>query len=153
MKYTSTISWLLEENQPSIRFLTLTELLGKSENDTDVKSARKAITEQGWAQEILAKQMPGGWWGEEASLYQPKYTSTNWMLLILSDLGLTRKEPRIAKACELWMQRFAKEDGGFNTDGARRGHLCIVGNTASALIQFGYADDPKVQRALGWLVG
>ena len=47
------------------------------------------ITRRGWAQEILAKQDPAGWWVSGESLYQPKYLSTNWMLLILADLGLS----------------------------------------------------------------
>jgi len=31
------VEWLLEEDQPSIRYLTLTRLLDKPENDADVK--------------------------------------------------------------------------------------------------------------------
>ena len=101
---------------------------------------------------MFAKQKPGGWWVHEENLYRPKYLSTNWMLLILSDLGLTKEDPRIQRAAELWRDRFSKADGGFGSDGANRSHLCIVGNTARALIKFGYADDPKVKSALEWLV-
>jgi hypothetical protein len=132
MNPVSAIEWLLQENQPSIRYLTLTRLLEKPENDSEVRSAREAITRTGWAKEILAKQEPAGWWVSGDSLYVPKYLSTNWMLLILSDLGLTRKEPRIAKASELWIKRFGKRDGGFGMDGAKNSHLCVVGNTARA---------------------
>ena len=45
--------WLLEKDQPAIRSLTLTELLGGSEKDTEVKSAKESITNIGWAKEIL----------------------------------------------------------------------------------------------------
>src|SRR3989454_3505542 len=110
------------------------------------------ITRRGWAQEILAKQNPAGWWVSEESLYQPKYLSTNWMLLILADLGLTKADPRIKKACDLWIERFAKDDGGFSMDGSKKGHLCVTGNTTRALVQFGYADHPAVRGAFGWLV-
>jgi hypothetical protein len=148
----STIDWLLEDDQPSIKYLTLTELLGRSENDPKVTSAKKSITQRGWAYDILAKQDPGDWWVEERRLYQPKYLSTNWMLLILSDLGLTKEEPRIERACQLWMKRFAKSDGGFGMDGGKTSHLCIVGNTARALVKFGYVDHPKVRSAFQWFV-
>ena len=147
----TVFEWLLEENQPPIRYLALTQLLAKDDNDPEVVAAKQMIPREGWAAEILAKQQKGGWWVSDERLYGPKYLSTNWMLLILSDLGLTKQEPRIAKACELWMERFAKPDGGFGMDGTSRGHLCIVGNTARALVKFGYADHPKVQSAFEWL--
>jgi hypothetical protein len=146
------IEWLLEEGEPSVRYMTLTQLLGKSEKDPDVKAAKKKIGKEGWAAELLAKQKPGGWWVHEENFYRPKYLSTNWMLLILSDLGLKREDTRIRRAAELWRDRFSKADGGFGADGARRSHLCIAGNTARALVKFGYAEDPKVVSALEWLV-
>jgi hypothetical protein len=146
------MDWLLEENQPSIRYLALTQLLGRSEGDTEVQSAKKMIPTVGWAADILAKQHPEGWWVEEESLYRPKYVSTNWMLLILSDLGLTKENPRIRKACELWIKRLAKKDGGFGSERWKEGHLCTVGNTTRALVKFGYADHPKVKRSFDWMV-
>jgi hypothetical protein len=146
------IEWLLEEEEPSIRYLTLTQLLGKSESDPEVKATKKRIGLEGWAAEILAKQKPGGWWVHQENLYRPKYLSTNWMLLVLSDLGLTKDDPRVQRAAELWRDRFSKADGGFGSDGASRSHLCIAGNTARALIRFGYAEDEKVRSALDWLV-
>ncbi|HYW82079.1 MAG TPA: nitrogen fixation protein NifH, partial [Spirochaetia bacterium] len=146
------VEWLLEESEPSIRYLALTELLGRPEKDPAVKAAKKRIGKEGWAAEILAKQKPGGWWVREENLYRPKYLSTNWMLLILSDLGLTKDDPRIRKAADLWRDRFSKADGGFGSDGASRSHLCIAGNTARALIKLGYSEDAKVRSALDWLV-
>jgi hypothetical protein len=152
MKSHSTINWLLDEDQPSIRYLTLTQLLERTESDPEVKAARRAIIQRGWAKEILDKQDPAGWWISEESLYRPKYVSTNWMLLMLSDLGLTKEDPRVAKACQIWMRRFAKRDGGFDTEGAKRGHLCITGNTARALVKFDYVVHPKVKGAFEWFV-
>lgn len=152
MKPKKTLNWLLEEDQPSIRYLTLTQLLGKPEDDSEVRRAKQMIPKRGWAADMLAQQKPGGWWVSGESLYRPKYQSTNWILLNLSDLGLTKADPRIKKACELWIQRFAKEDGGFSMEGMKKSHLCIVGNTARALVRFGYADHPKVRSAFEWLV-
>ncbi len=148
----SVIDWLLQPDQPTIRYLTLTELLDKSETEPEVKEARKTLTKRGWAAEILADQQPEGWWVSKRSLYQPKFASTNWMLLVLADLTLTCDDPRIRKACDPWIERFAKPDGGFGTDRQRKGELCLVGNTARALIQFGYQDHPKVKSGLEWLV-
>jgi hypothetical protein len=149
----SVVDWLLEDTQPSIRYLALTELLDKSRSDPEAKVARRSITERGWAKEILEKQTPSGYWISEENLYFPKYISTNWMLLVLSDLGLTRDNPRVERACQLWVKRFEMKDGGFNDEPRDKvGHLCLTGNMVRALVKFGYADDPIVRRAFEWLV-
>lgn len=145
------MDWLLGEDQPAIRYLALRELLGNEEDDAEVQSARSEIPKRGWAADILAKRGPDGTWGSRETLYRPKYLSTNWMLLILSDLGLTREDPRIRKACDLWIRRFARPDGGFD-DAGKTGHHCITGNMARALVKFGYEDHPKVRGAFEWLV-
>lgn len=144
--------WLLEKDQPAVRYLALTQLLGRPEGEPDVRSAKEASTKRGWAAGILAPQKEGGWWISEESLYRPKYLATNWMLLVLSDLGVTKSDPRIRRACELWVERFAKSDGGFGADTMRKSGLCLVGNTARALVNMGYADHPKVRSAFRWLV-
>jgi len=148
----SVIDWLLEESQPAVRYLTLTELLGRPEKDSEVKSAKENITTTGWAKEILEKQTPSGYWISGRNLYFPKYIATNWMLLILSDLGLAKDNPRIKKTIEIWMKRFATEDGGFNDVPREGAHLCMTGNTARVLVKFGYVNHPRVRSAFEWLV-
>lgn len=145
--------WLLEDSQPAIKYLVLTELLGRSQRDPEVKSARNNIVNIGWAKDILDKQEPGGYWIRERNLYQPKYISTNWMLLILSDLGVTRNESRIDRACQIWLRRCIAKDGGFSVgSNSKSGHLCLTGNMARALVKFGYEDHPKVRRTFQWFV-
>jgi hypothetical protein len=120
MQQKGTLEWLLDEDQPSIRYLTLTTLLGRPEDDSEVESAKEMIAKKGWAADILAQQNPAGWWVSDESLYRPKYQSTNWMLLVLSDLGLTNANPKIEKACKLWIRQFARRDGGFSMEGMRK---------------------------------
>jgi hypothetical protein len=151
----AAVQWLLEDSQPSVRYLTLRELLDRPPEDPEVKEAAKGITKVGWARDILDEQAPGGYWVGAENLYRPKYIATNWMLLILSDLGLTKDEPRIAKSSELWMKRFSALDGGFDSSmkgNPKYGHLCITGNTARALVKFGYVDHPRVRKAFEWFV-
>jgi hypothetical protein len=145
--------WLLEDVQPSIRYRTLTELLGRKRSDPEVRATRAEIPRNGWVAEILARRDPGGWWVREKNLYQPKYLSTNWNLLALSDLGATRAIPAVRESCELWMRRSPLKGGGVGGfGGAGKGHLCYTGNMARALIRMGYVDDPRVRKALDWLV-
>ncbi len=152
LKPNPVIDWLLEDDQPAIKYLTLTQVLRLPNNDQRVRSAKESINKRGWAAEILSKQHPSGFWISEKSLSRPKYEATYWMLLILSDLGVTNEEPRIKKACEIWIKQFAKKDGGFGYDRARISEMCITASTAKSLIQFGYADHPQVKSALQWIV-
>ncbi len=118
-----------------------------------MKATRNSITKIGWAKDILDEQLPSGYWFHERSLFLPTFHATFWVLLILSDLGLTKDDPRIDRACQLWMKHNLNTDGGFSQTGkSKRGHLCITGNTARALVKFGYVDHPKVKRAFEWMV-
>jgi hypothetical protein len=149
---TKVLDWLLEPEQPSIRYLTLTQLLGKRESDPEVREAKAKIPSTGWAAEILARRDPGGWWERETSLYSPKYLTTNWNLLALSDLGATKSIPAVRESCELWMTRSPLKGGGVGGNSNGKGHHCYTGNMARALVRFGYGDDPRVRKAFDWLV-
>jgi hypothetical protein len=146
------IDWLLEEEQPSIRYLTLTQLLHRKESDPDVREAKARIPSTGWVAGILSRRDPGGWWVREKNLYHPKYLSTNWNMLVLSDLGATRAIPAVRASCELWMDRSPLRGGGVGGFSSGKGHHCYTGNMARALIRFGYGDDRRVRKALDWLV-
>ncbi|HKW05056.1 MAG TPA: hypothetical protein VJN71_07140, partial [Nitrososphaerales archaeon] len=58
----SVVEWLLDEDQPSVRYYTLIEILDRKENDPDVREARSKIGKKGWAKEILKSQKPKGFW-------------------------------------------------------------------------------------------
>lgn len=148
----SVMNWLLEPSQPAVRYLAMRDLADGTSSG-DLKESKKEITHRGWVADILSKQMPDGHWlAEEKNLYMPKYVSTNWMLLTLSDLGVTKEDSRISKACSLWMDTYSRRDGGFDTPGAGKSEHCLTGNTARALIRFGYADEPRVRSAFDFLV-
>ncbi|MDG6907193.1 MAG: hypothetical protein JRN20_15570, partial [Nitrososphaerota archaeon] len=98
------IDWLLQEDQPSVRYYTLVDLLDRKENDQDVREALSQIPKKGWASKIFALQKAKGYWEKESNLYQPKYTATNWRAIVLSDLGLTSKDKRIEKTANLFFK-------------------------------------------------
>ena len=146
------IDWLLDPSQPSVRYRTFTELLGRPESDAEVRAARAEIPRRGWAADILAERNREGWWVSPKNLYLPKYLGTNWRMLVLSDLGLTRETKAVEESCELWMRRSRMRNGGVGGSSTGTGHYCVVANMARALIRFGYADDVRVRRSLEWLV-
>ncbi len=146
------LGWLLEPSQPAVRYLAMRDLCEETDA-SELEEARRAIPTRGWVADILSSQRTSGAWVGEDKLYRPKYVSTNWMLLALSDLGVTKEHPRIAKACSLWVERFSRSDGGFNGDGStKKGEHCLTGNTVRALVKFGFTDEPRVRTAFEWLV-
>ena len=149
----AVLKWLTEEEQPAVRYLTLRDLEGRSSRDSELREARKAIPTRGWANEILARRRADGTWGKAGgSLYGGKYHSTNWMLLVLADLGTDGGVREIRDSCDVWIRRLGTTDGGFSPWGGAKGHLCTTGNTARALIEFGREETPAVEHALDWLV-
>lgn len=155
MKSSSTLEWLLEKDQPSIRYQTLTQLLDKPESNPEVKEALSLIPKHGWAASILNKQRPDGYWQTSEGLYRPKYTTSNWQLLVLSDLGVTAADPRVKKTCELFFDQRYRADGGFggkSKEGVSRSHFCGTGNAARMFVRFGYSEDNRVKTAFDWLV-
>ena len=146
----SVMKWLTEANQPAVRYLAMRDLMGV--DGSELRDARKEITTRGWVEEILRTRHEGGYWADKENLYRPKYYSTNWMLLILSDLGVNRELPWVAESAEMWRDAYSRPDGGFDQPGSEKSELCLVGNTARALVKFGYQDDPRVKSAFEWLV-
>jgi hypothetical protein len=150
------VDWLLEEDQPSVRYYTLVDILGRKENDSEVREAYSRISRKGWAKDILKLQKAGGYWErrepEEPTprtklfewldfLYWPKYVSTNWRALVLSDLGLTSKDRRIGKVADLFFKYKLEVRSPINIF---NDEVCLVGNAARMLTRFGYADDHRV---------
>lgn len=56
--------WLLEKDNPSVRYFTLTEVLNKTMNDRETREAKDEIMKVGVIPRILAKQNSEGYWEE-----------------------------------------------------------------------------------------
>jgi hypothetical protein len=146
------LRWLLEPEQPAVRYLALRQLEGRRENDAEVREARRQIPTDPWVVELLRDRQPEGWWIRERGWLEPRFQGTNWRMLALSDLGVTRTLPEIEVSCEHWMSRSPLQGGGVGGFGKGKGHHCYTGNMARALIRFGYEDDPRVRKSLEWIV-
>ena len=146
--------FLFQSTDPSVRYLALRDLCDRPDGDSQLKTAQAEIGRKGWAWEILSLQEPSGKWAtyreEPTNLYLPKYTSTNFLLLVLSELGMTRKDRRIARAASLLLDRWSNpKEGVWGEAGAE---TCITGNGVRMMVRFGFLEDPRIQRAIDWLV-
>jgi len=75
------VGWLLEDENPCVRYITLTQLLGVSPHSKEVTETRNKIPEWDPVRKILAKQKRDGGWDDGRTWYLPKYKSTVWQLL------------------------------------------------------------------------
>jgi hypothetical protein len=152
--------WLLESDNPSVRFLTLTGILDENPASEIVSNARTDIMNSGVVPEILRLQHAGGYWGDPKKFYTLKYTGTVWQLMILAELGADGNNPQIAKACEFILVNSQEMiSGGFSAyksekaGGGLRGYVipCLTGNMLWSLIRLGYLDDKRIQNGIGWI--
>lgn len=153
--------WLLEEDNPSVRYFTLMDVLERPENDPEVIEARENIMKMGVVPKILAKQESGGYWGLPENFYiRAKYKGTSWQLIILAELGADGKDERIRKTCEFMLKNAQDpESGAFSYISNEKGVgdpervlPCLTANMVWSLIRFGYLGDERVQKAIGWLI-
>jgi hypothetical protein len=152
--------WLLEKNNPSMRYYTLRDILEKSDNDQEVKETKKDIMEAGVVSAILAKQKKEGYWKTPEGFYTAKYKGTVWQLMILAELGADGQNNGVRKACEFILEHSQdRESGGFaHSSSAKKGggrHSevipCLTGNMVWSLIRLGYLNDPRVQQGIKWI--
>lgn len=153
--------WLLEKNNPSVRYFTLTEILELPENDSQVKKAKSEIMTVGVVPVILSKQNNEGYWETAGGFYTKKYNGTIWQLIILAELGVDGGNERIRKACEFILKNSQDtESGGFSmhasakTGGGRHSEVipCLTGNMIRSLIRLGNLEDSRVQLGIDWIV-
>jgi len=155
------IDWLLGEDNPSVRYFALRDLLGRPERSREVQAAKREIMAKGVVPKILARQSVEGFWAEENKFYRHKYKGTTWQLIILANLGADGTDPRVRKACEFILHRSQhKVNGGFSVDysvradGGSDGYVvpCLTGNMVWSLIRLGYLSDERLKRGIGHIV-
>jgi hypothetical protein len=153
------MEWLLEPENPSVRFWALQQLEVKRKDDPDVLEAQNAITSSACVNAILEAQKGEEHWHSYDDVYNPKYTATTHNLLILAELG-AKKLPQIERAIE-YLFKFQRNSGHFLTDlpktekgkdSTKKDACCIDGNILYYLIHFGYLDDPRTKKLIDFQV-
>lgn len=139
-------TWLLQHDDPAIRAGALVSLEGRDPTDRPVVEAKRASLETGSVARVLAGLQVGA---DMAALYVPKYVATYHRLIALADMGAPSGVPKVDAALRACLDLLARDDGGFGRSG---GHLCVTGNLTRAAILLGHGADPRVERALEWLL-
>lgn len=149
-----SLPWLLESENPGVRYLAFRDLCDLSPDDRKLKSARKLAHKEGPIAQVLSKMNEEGYWQKPGTGYGPKYKSTVWSLILLTQLGASMKEDkRIRLACKYYLDHAWSPGGQFSamTNNAPSGTAdCLQGNMLWSLAALGY-EDPRMDVAYEWM--
>jgi hypothetical protein len=148
----STLNWLLENEDPGVRFLALRDLVKLPSEDADLLLSQRKAYEDGPIAHVLRHMNPEGYWSKPGPGYSPKYRSTVWALILLAQLGASmQQDQRIALAVQYLMEHAYSEGGYFSHNGiASRTFDCLQGNLCWALSALG-CTDPRLGDAFEWM--
>jgi hypothetical protein len=146
----SVLDWLLEKEDPGVRYLALRDLAGA--DTLEIETARKLAHSTGPIALVLENMKEGGYWEEKGPGYNPKYKSTVWSIILLSQLGASiNNDERVSTACRYILDKGLNAAGQFSMNGLPSGTIdCLQGNLCAAVLDLGYSD-PKLDKAFEWM--
>ncbi len=146
----SVIDWLLEPEDIGVRYLALRDHVGAGPKELD--RACKQAHAEGPIASILTEMNEEGWWSKPGPGYNPKYFSTVWSIILLSQLGADiRVDKRIEKACSYLLDHNLTKGGHFNINGQPSGTVdCLQGNLCAALLDLS-CKDSRLDTAFEWM--
>lgn len=146
------LPWLLDPENPSVRYWTLVDLLDAPAGDAGVQQARAAVDQQPLVKQLFALQHAEGHWGDDQT---KPYTAQGavGVLSLLHMLGVTPNE-RTSAGCDSFLRFCQHGCGGFALTRTLRSAIfpCTTGEHLPFLIYFGLGDDPRVQAAFAFLL-
>lgn len=148
----NVMDWLLAGENPGTRYLALRDLCGLPADDPELLAAQQAAHAHGPIAAVLEHMHPDGYWSQLGPGYNPKYFSSVWSLILLSQLGASAAlDERIQRACAYILEAGLTIHGQFSASGAPSGTAdCLHGNLCEALVSLGY-DDPRLEQAYEWM--
>jgi hypothetical protein len=158
---------LLADPSPSLRSLVLRELLGRPEDDPEVRELAVLRDDEPLVADLLALQEPdGSWTAVEFGARGGRLRATALALLRLGYLGLGRDHPTVVRGAE-YLFSLQRRDGSWPLAEAWSGTLDglpLEGNEGYSMVPLqtalplqslalcGYASDPRAERAYEWLL-
>ena len=143
------VTWLLQANTPSIRYLTTKNF--RPANHTDSQVSFTEMENFGPIPAILGKQAKSGAWQGEHSFYTPKYKSTHWSMLLLSELAADPSDGRLRRGAEFMLEAALKQPLWWLEE-YQPGIACFWANLLRYSLHAGFIHDVRVDAVIGILV-
>lgn len=146
----NVMDWLLEPENPSVRYRTLVELLDMGGTGEDL-DAKQAISESAPVKMLFKTMHPDGYWLQKNpqtgrslgdGVEYGSFATTHFCLSYLAELGMDRSHPFVAKAAERYLS-LQLEDGDW-----LRHFSCLYAYNIRTFIKLGYRGDERVQKAV-----
>lgn len=145
------ILWLLDAETPTIRYLTLRDLLNYPASDPQLTSAQQAIMIEGPVPAILKKQTVSGQWADEHSYYTPKYVSTHWSMMLLTELYVDPADDRFQRGVDYMLTATeVKLQERLTANELDLG--CFWGNVLRYALHARRGDDPRVKAIVDFAI-
>lgn len=146
------IPWLLDPENPSIRYWTLVDILGQPIDSSEVQEARTAIADQPLVKELFALQHAEGYWGDDETKPHTAQGAVT-VLTLLHHLGVL-PDQRTMAGCDSLLKNSQNANGGFSMTKTLRSGIfpCTTGEHLPFLVYFGLGNDPRVRAAFDFLV-
>ncbi|MGA7922424.1 MAG: hypothetical protein WCA77_00390 [Thermoplasmata archaeon] len=144
------VRWLLRSKDPSVRYFALTEILGQTEESSEVLIARKQIPRGARLQALLSGQRADGGFGVH---WYKKWAGATWRLVSAVELGVPSDSTVACRAADHVLSRLPLvRVEPHLIQGRFRLHASVIGNPLGVFARLGMADDPRVQRIARSLV-
>ncbi len=151
------IQFLLNSTDPSIRYFTLVDLLGKSKQSQEVKAARVQILNGPRVKTLLTGQHIGKQKWKKSLAVHPggfgvhpykKWDGAHWRLVSLIELGVPITEPHMVAAADqvlCWLTGEVHRSKIKTVEGRVRRCGSQEGNALAVCSRLGLTYDPRVQ--------
>jgi hypothetical protein len=142
------LEWLLEPDDVSVRYRTLSELLNRGPNDRDLRKAKAAIPSNPAVTRLFGALLPDGSWDYGYRHKRNRYlffvmTSLSWA----AELGLDGGDERVSRAVR-HLFSLQSEDGDFH-----RHYSCYNGLILRTLNRLGFGRDPHTVLLRNLMIG
>jgi hypothetical protein len=156
---TDVIQWLLESEEPWIRYRTLMDLLDRTEDDPEVQAVRAEMLAHPQVQALIAETAN---WGDRPLKRHNDASHSIYKFSTLADFGVRADDDAMAAGIKAAMAHQSPE-GAFQTvvniperyggtgEDTWTWMLCDAPTLLYALLAFGLGDDPRVKRAVDHL--
>ena len=145
--------WLLESSDPSIRYLTLVDVLDEDDDSAEARKCKQHILEGPKVRALLTGQKPDG--GFSADPYR-KWTGSHWRLVSLVNLAVPPDNQNMHKAAGevvKWIYGAGGRKFYRNERGYAKMHASVYGNALGTLSYLGLSSDPRVGHVLDMILG
>jgi hypothetical protein len=145
------IQWLLQDDDPSMKWRTLKELLDAGIDLPDVRQTKSAISGSSAVQGLLSIMHPDGYWLQKNprtkvsvgdDVLYGSFATTHFCLAYLAELGMDRSHPQVEKAADRYLG-LQKLDGDWLNH-----YSCLLGYNIRTYLLLGYRDDARIKRSI-----